>query len=53
MNRDIFSRHLTHRGSEEIFATDGKQLVELARIEQPDIILTDMSLPALDGKSPR
>lgn len=30
-------------------ACDGKQLVELAKLKQPDVILTDIVMPELDG----
>jgi two-component system, cell cycle response regulator DivK len=49
MNRDMLSRRLTRRGFQVIFAVDGQQGVDLARSEQPDIILMDMSLPVIDG----
>src|ERR1700745_3303997 len=49
MNRDMLSRRLIRRGFEVIFAVDGKQGVDAARREKPDIILTDMSLPVMDG----
>jgi CheY-like chemotaxis protein len=49
MNRDMLSRRLIRRGFEVIFAVDGQQGVDLARSEQPDLILMDMSLPVLDG----
>ena len=49
MNRDMLSRQLTRRGFDVVFAVDGKQGVELARSEKPDIILMDMSLPVMDG----
>src|SRR6185295_1217767 len=49
MNRDMLSRRLTRRGFEVIVAVDGKQGVEMAKSEQPDIILMDLSLPVLDG----
>ncbi len=49
MNRDMLSRRLTRRGFEVIFAVDGQQGVDLAKSEQPDIILMDMSLPVIDG----
>jgi two-component system, cell cycle response regulator DivK len=49
MNRDMLSRRLTRRGFEVIFAVDGKQGVEAAQREKPDIILMDMSLPVMDG----
>jgi two-component system, cell cycle response regulator DivK len=49
MNRDMLSRRLIRRGFEVIFAVNGKQGVDLARSEKPDIILMDMSLPIMDG----
>jgi two-component system, cell cycle response regulator DivK len=49
MSRDMLSRRLIRRGFEVIFAVDGKQGVEAARREKPDIILMDMSLPVMDG----
>lgn len=49
MNRDMLSRRLHRRGYEVLIAADGVQGIELARTEQPDIILMDMSLPVLDG----
>ena len=49
MNRDMLSRRLTRRGFEVLFAANGKQGVDLARSEKPDIILMDMSLPIMDG----
>lgn len=49
MNRDMLGRRLQRRGFELAFAIDGRQGVEMARTEAPDIILMDMSLPVLDG----
>lgn len=49
MNRDMLSRRLQRKGYEVVIATDGEQGVEMARSEQPDLILMDMSLPVLDG----
>ena len=49
MSRDMLSRRLIRRGFEVIFAVNGKQGVDLARSEKPDIILMDMSLPIMDG----
>ncbi len=49
MSRDMLSRRLIRRGFEVIFAVDGKQGVDAARREKPDIILMDMSLPIMDG----
>jgi two-component system cell cycle response regulator DivK len=49
MNWDMLSRRLRRRGFEVIVATDGKQGVDMALSELPDLILMDMSLPVLDG----
>jgi two-component system, cell cycle response regulator DivK len=49
MSRDMLSRRLIRRGFEVIFAVDGKQGVEVARREKPDIVLMDMGLPVMDG----
>lgn len=49
MNRDMLSRRLQRKGYEVLIATDGEQGVAMARTEQPDLILMDMSLPVLDG----
>jgi CheY-like chemotaxis protein len=49
MNRDMLVKRLTRRGYELINAADGRQGVDLARAELPDLILMDMSLPEIDG----
>ena len=49
MNRDMLSRRLIKRGYEVVIATDGQQGVDLARSENPALILMDMSLPVMDG----
>ena len=49
MNRDMLSRRLMRRGFEVVFAVNGKDGVDLAKSEKPDIILMDMSLPVMDG----
>jgi len=49
MNRDMLSRRLTKRGFEVVMAFDGKQGVDMASSETPDLILLDMSLPVMDG----
>ena len=48
-SRDGLARHLRRRGYETLLAVDGRQAVEMARAEAPDLILMDMSLPVLDG----
>jgi len=49
MNRDMLSRRLARKGYEVIMALDGRQAVEMATVETPDLILMDMSLPVIDG----
>jgi two-component system, cell cycle response regulator DivK len=49
LNRDMLSRRLQRRGYQIISAVDGEQGVSLAAIEQPDLILMDISLPGLNG----
>jgi CheY-like chemotaxis protein len=49
MNRDMLSRRLIRNGHTVLLATDGQQAMDMARTEQPDIVLMDMSLPVIDG----
>lgn len=49
MNRDMLSRRLSRNGFEIVIAVDGRQGVEMAAAESPDLILMDMSLPVMDG----
>jgi len=48
-NRDMLSRRLVRKGYEVVMAFDGRQAVEMAASETPDLILMDMSLPVIDG----
>ena len=49
MNRDMLSRRLTRRGYVVLLAADGEEGRQVAEVEQPDLILMDMSLPVVDG----
>ena len=49
MNRDMLSRRLKKKGFEVLMAFDGRQGVDMATSEAPDLILLDMSLPVMDG----
>jgi CheY-like chemotaxis protein len=49
MNRDMLSRRLERRGYQVIIAEDGAAGVAVAKTENPDLILMDMSLPVMDG----
>ncbi len=49
MNRDMLSRRLTRRGFEVVFAVTGREAIEKALSELPNLILRDLSLPDVDG----
>ena len=49
MNRDMLSRRLQRKGYCVVTAEDGEKGLLLARSEAPDLILMDISLPAMDG----
>ena len=49
MNRDMLSRRLERKGFEVVIAIDGQAGVDMASSTNPDIILMDLSLPAVDG----
>src|SRR5437016_2537969 len=48
-NRDMLSRRLERKGYKVICALDGEQAIALAKSDNPDLILMDMSLPILNG----
>jgi CheY-like chemotaxis protein len=49
MNRDMLSRRLERAGYRVILAVDGPRGIAAARMEAPDLVLMDMSLPEIDG----
>jgi CheY-like chemotaxis protein len=48
-SRDALSRHLRRKGYDVLIAVDGRQAVDVARAQAPELILMDMSLPVVDG----
>ncbi|MCG3159524.1 MAG: Polar-differentiation response regulator DivK [Acidobacteria bacterium] len=48
-NRIALKLILTHTGFDVVEAEDGRQAVETVRREKPDLVLMDVTLPALDG----
>lgn len=48
-NKRLVRKILTAKGYEVLEAEDGKQGVEMAFDEQPDLILMDISIPGIDG----
>ena len=45
----MLTLRLERLGHQIIIADDGEQCLAMARAEQPDLILMDLSLPVLDG----
>jgi len=45
----VLRHRLTRAGFTVMIARDGAEGVEMARAEQPELILMDLSLPVLDG----
>ena len=45
--RDVLARYAEFRVAGE--AGDGREAVDVARVIQPDLILLDLSMPAMDG----
>lgn len=49
MNRDMLSRRLIKRGFQIDIAVTGKEAIEHANNNFPDLILMDLNLPEIDG----
>jgi two-component system, cell cycle response regulator DivK len=47
--RAMLRRILERKGFRVVEATNGREAVELAAVERPDLILMDLDLPILDG----
>lgn len=50
-NRMLLRLLLEQMGHRVLEARDGRECVELARVEPPDLALIDLSMPVLDGWS--
>jgi len=50
-SRDMLLRRLEKAGYEMIAACNGKEAVLAARQHRPDLILMDLDMPVMDGKS--
>ncbi len=51
MNRKLFILLLTSMGYQVVAATDGREGIETAARERPDLILMDIQMPEMDGAS--
>ncbi len=49
LNMKLFKDVLSAHGYETIEATDGRNVVELAREHRPDLIVMDIQLPEISG----
>ena len=48
-NMDLFVQVLVYHGCQVLTAHDGREAITIAQREVPDLILMDLSLPALNG----
>src|SRR5690349_9321490 len=49
--REVFRTILEHVGHQVVEAADGRQAIIMVRERMPDLILLDLGLPGLDGRS--
>jgi two-component system cell cycle response regulator DivK len=49
-SRDMLVRRLERHGFEVICAADGKEALQSARQNRPDLILMDLDMPVMDGR---
>ena len=47
--RRLFGSKLAVAGFEVLYATDGNEVVEMAMRFQPDLVVTDIDMPNMDG----
>jgi CheY-like chemotaxis protein len=47
--REMYALYLEHAGFRATEACDGEMAIDVARREQPDVILMDATMPRLDG----
>jgi len=50
-SRDMLVRRLERQGFEMIAAADGREAILAARQHRPDLIIMDLDMPILDGRS--
>lgn len=50
-SRDMLVRRLERQGFEMIAAADGREAILAARQHHPDLIIMDLDMPILDGRS--
>lgn len=48
-SRELYAQYLTHVGFSVVTAINGLEVIRLAQLLRPDIILMDVRLPGIDG----
>jgi two-component system, cell cycle response regulator DivK len=48
-NREMLAKRLTRANFDVVTAVDGREGLDLARKEEPDVIIMDLDLPEIDG----
>ena len=48
-NRELLSTLLGYRNHRTVEARDGMEGLERARVERPDLVITDILMPTMDG----
>jgi DNA-binding response OmpR family regulator len=49
--REALHLYFKHQGFTVLTAADGQDGLEIARAEKPDVILTDIAMPEMDGET--
>lgn len=49
--RDALEMYFKHKGFNVLTAVDGEEGLALAKAEKPDLILTDIAMPQMDGET--
>jgi DNA-binding response OmpR family regulator len=49
--RDALQLYFKHQGFTVLTAVDGQEGLEIAKEEKPDVILTDIAMPEMDGET--
>ncbi len=50
-SRDMLVRRLQKAGYETVAAADGREALALALLHRPDLILLDLDMPVMDGRT--
>ncbi len=50
-SRDMLARRLERSGYEMLSASDGREALRCARLHRPDLILMDLDMPVMDGRT--